>query len=88
MRSQWALMSGCWVTSVTRTSWGAGVALLGCVVVVSAGEGKADYFVPGGETGGYFLAVGIGAQSVAAVPEVRWYPAERGQEPAAPHRVR
>ncbi len=38
------------------------VALIG---VVSTRRGKADYLVPGGEAGGHFSVIGIGAQSVA-----------------------
>jgi hypothetical protein len=56
---------------VTRTSWGTGVALAGgSVVVVSAGNGEADYVVPSGEAGGHFSVVGIGAQPVTAGTEV------------------
>jgi hypothetical protein len=65
--AQGRALSGCLVSSVTRVSWGGGVALIG---VVSASCGKADDVVPGGEAGGHFSAVGIGAQSVASGSEV------------------
>jgi hypothetical protein len=43
------------------------VALIG---VVSASRGKAHYVVLGGEACGHVSAVGIGAEPVAAGPEV------------------
>jgi hypothetical protein len=54
------------VPSMTRVARRAGVALIG---VVSASRGKVDYFVPGGEAGDHFSAVGIGVESVAAGTE-------------------
>jgi hypothetical protein len=38
----------------------------GCVVVMSAGKGKADDLVPGGEACGHLVAVLLGAEPVAA----------------------
>jgi hypothetical protein len=60
-------LSGCWISSVPRV-WRDGVALIG---VVSASRAKADYVVPGGEAGGHFPAISIGAEPVAAGTEVR-----------------
>jgi hypothetical protein len=61
-------LSSCWVLSVKwRVSW-VQVALVG---VVLARCGKADDVVPGTEAGGHFLAVRVGAQSVAAGSKVR-----------------
>jgi hypothetical protein len=39
---------------------------LGCVVVVSPGEGKANYLVAGNEACGHFVAILLGAEPVAA----------------------
>jgi hypothetical protein len=49
--------------------------------VVVSGGGQADDLIPGGESGGHFAAVGIGAKTVAAGSEVRGDAAERREEP-------
>jgi hypothetical protein len=50
-------------------------------VVLSGCCGQADDLVPGGEPGGHFAAVGIGAKPVAAGSKVRGDAAERREEP-------
>ena len=49
--------------------------------VVVSGGGQADDLIPGGEPGGHFAAVGIGAKPVAAGSKVRGDAAERREEP-------
>jgi hypothetical protein len=56
---------------------------LGCSLLRWLGGdwGCSGDLVPGGEPVGHFAAVVLGAQPVAAGPEVRGDTAERGEEP-------